>query len=165
MKNIFKYIFISLILLIPLVFIYFLFIYDNDIKPVLDHKYELMVGSDTRYLALADTTEKQNTGLSNINNISKKEGMLFIFNTDQRFPFWMKDVKFNLDMIFMDKEMKVNHIFRNTPPCGNDECSLYVSPYPYRYVIELKGGEVEKLGIKVGDVLKITSDSSQSLPF
>ncbi len=165
MKNIFKYILIFFTILIPIIFIYFLFIYDNDIKPVLDHKYELRVGGNTKYLAVADTTEKQNAGLSNIDDMSTKEGMLFIFNTDQRFPFWMKDVKFNLDMIFMDKEMKVNYIFRNALPCGNDECSLYVSPYAYRYVIELKGGEVEKLGIKVGDVLEVTSDSSQSLPF
>jgi uncharacterized membrane protein (UPF0127 family) len=41
------------------------------------------------------------------------------------------------------------------PPCVADPCPAYSSGAPARYVLELNGGEAEKLGLTSGDPIEI----------
>ncbi len=151
MKNIFKYILLIIPILIFIIVIY-LYFYSSK-EYVLDHDYILRENNSEILLKSVSTPQEQNLGLGGIDYILDNEGMLFIFSEDTRYPFWMKDVKFSLDIIFLDSNYRVVHISRDADVC-NDDCPLYISPVMYRYVIEVKAGITERFEIEVGDVLK-----------
>jgi len=63
----------------------------------------------------------------------------------------MKNTLIPLDIIWMDKDMKVIHIEENVQPCKNDPCPSYASSIPARYVLELNAGLSAEIGLRVGD--------------
>lgn len=84
-----------------------------------------------------------------------RTGMLFLFPEDGQFSFWMKNCRMPLDMLFIESTGRIAHIKDSVPPCPADPCPSYPSNVTSRYVLELAGGEARKLGMKVGDVLRI----------
>ena len=76
--------------------------------------------------------------------------MLFIFADKQVRQFWMKDMHFPLDMIWIDGDTIVD-ISENVPPPGAGEEPVIVYPKaPVDKVLEVNAGEVEKYGLKSG---------------
>jgi len=63
----------------------------------------------------------------------------------------MKNTLIELDIIYLDSYKRVVHICRKVPPCKADPCPSYPSDYPAQYVLELDGGEAERMGMKPGD--------------
>ncbi len=106
-------------------------------------------------LEIARTDAEQMRGLMYREGIGENEGMLFVFDRERRYEFWMKNVKFPIDMLWLDSGFKVVHIEMDVPPCSAEPCPLYGPRKPARYVLELKANLSEKLGIGVGDVLDV----------
>ena len=106
---------------------------------------------------LATTSAQQQLGLSGRASIPKNQGMLFIFQTANRYPFWMKDMKFNLDMIFINKN-KIVSIFQNVPKPKNANAKLptYAPSSPANEVLELNAGVAKADGFKKGDTVAVT---------
>lgn len=77
-------------------------------------------------------------------------GMLFMLNGSWQ-CFWMKNCIQNLDIIII-KNNVINKIFHNCPPCKTDECESYCGDG--NIVLEIGGGECERLNIKHGDELQ-----------
>ncbi len=95
----------------------------------------------------ADTPYKRETGLMYRKEMKDNQAMLFIF-PDQRIRyFYMKNTLIPLDIIYIDSERQIVSIVRNAKPL--DETSL-PSEKPARYVLEIKAGLSEKLGVKPG---------------
>lgn len=102
---------------------------------------------------LAVTPEERARGLMFRENIAFDQGMLFIFEREDVYSFWMKNMLIPLDLIWLDREKRIVHIERCIPPCKEEPCPSYTPKVPAQYVLELKAGSVERRGIKIFDRL------------
>jgi uncharacterized membrane protein (UPF0127 family) len=102
------------------------------------------------YIELADTAEKQTQGLSNHQPIKDNEGMLFMFADSLNRNFWMKNMLFPLDIIWINGDKIVN-ISHNIPPEGESPVNIYSSEKPANYVLEVNAGSSKRLGIKINE--------------
>jgi len=102
---------------------------------------------------LAVTPEERAQGLMFRKKIEFDQGMLFIFESEDFYSFWMKNMLIPLDLIWLDKEKRIVHIERCVPPCEGEPCPSYSPKIPAMYVLELKAGSVEKRGLKMFDRL------------
>ncbi len=100
---------------------------------------------------IADTPERQRQGLMWVRNLPSDQGMLFINDSVRLSSFWMKNTYIPLDMIFVDARGKIVAIFANVPPLTLDPVGPDV---PVKAILELRGGEAAKRGIKTGDRLR-----------
>lgn len=105
-------------------------------------------------LEVARTPTEQATGLMHRDTIADDRGMLFVFEPARPVGFWMKNVRFPLDMIFLENG-QVKAIAPAVPPCQSEPCQTYGPETPVNQVIELRGGRAAELGIRVGDRLDI----------
>jgi len=100
---------------------------------------------------LATTAQEMSLGLMHRKHMARDKGMLFIFYKSAIQPFWMKNTLISLDMIWMDHARFVVHIEENVPPCTGDPCPRYTPSREALYVLELNAGEVERIGLQLGD--------------
>lgn len=77
-------------------------------------------------------------------------GLLFLMGGRKQ-CFWMKNCIQNLDIIIIKNNVIVN-IHHNCPPCLDEECSSYCGNG--NIVLEISGGDCEKLGIESGDIVE-----------
>ena len=106
---------------------------------------------DVNILAkIADDDNERANGLMFQDALGKNEGMLFVFDDEKTRHFWMKNTLIPLDMIFIDKDLKVIDI-QSAEPCAADPCSIYISGKPARYVVEVNKGFSKNNGINIGD--------------
>lgn len=97
---------------------------------------------------VADTPARQTQGLMFVRDLPASEGMLFINERPRISGFWMRNTYIPLDMLFIDERGRIVTIHANTTPFSLDTLS---SPKPVRAVLELRGGETARRGIRVGD--------------
>jgi uncharacterized protein len=105
-------------------------------------------------LEVTRTPQQQAMGLMYRTSLPDNRGMLFEFSPPQAVGFWMKNVKINLDMIFI-RQGVVKAIAANVPPCASEPCPSYGPGTSIDQVIELRGGRAAQLGLKVGDRITI----------
>ncbi len=75
-------------------------------------------------------------------------GMFFIFSDDTYRSFWMRNVIFPIDIIFLDKDFTVRTIHHSAKPCYELPCELYRSGEKVRYALEVRAGFCKKNGVK-----------------
>ena len=91
-------------------------------------------------------------------NLEEDRGMLFVFEEEKEWSFWMKNTFIPLDIIWLNREGKVVHIAKNVQPCFEEKC-LSVNPLsPAKYVLEINGGIADEIDIAVGDSLVFDVD-------
>lgn len=103
---------------------------------------------------IAKTPEERAKGLSGRAYLDENKGMLFIFPSGSNAIFWMKDMKFDIDIIWIkdSKVIKIDKDIKAPPPnTPDDKLSLYPSEKPIDYVLEVNSGFADKKEIKVGD--------------
>lgn len=100
---------------------------------------------------LAETPADQERGLSGRNSMASDRGMLFVFPRESQWTFWMKDMRFSLDIIWFDTNRRVVHIEQNLIPCSPEQCAYYTSSANALYVLEVNAGFVQVHGITLGD--------------
>ena len=105
---------------------------------------------------IANTMKKRAEGLMHREYLAKDRGMLFTFDQAQPWTFWMKGTKIPLDIIWMNEKKQIIHIARNVPICTrtDDGCPQYQPNDPALYVLELGGGEAERLKLEKGTKLQ-----------
>jgi uncharacterized protein len=101
---------------------------------------------------LADNNLTRRLGLSNRESLDEDKGMLFIMPSRGLASFWMKDMNFPLDIIWIDGSKIVN-LSSNLPPAGSEPDVSYSSIHPINYVLEVNAGFIEENNIKVGDTV------------
>ncbi len=94
-------------------------------------------------------------GLSFRDSLAPRTGMLFVFNDMQYPQIWMKDMRFAIDILFIDKEGRIVQIFESATPESYFETPprMFRSLEASRYVLELPAGTVEDEGISTGMVI------------
>ena len=108
------------------------------------------VGSAVFQVEIADTIEKHATGLSGRNELEKGRGMLFVFDQPIIPGFWMKGMKFPLDIVWISNG-KVIGLEENLPPDHTLSPATYSPPKPVDMVLEINAGASEESKINVGD--------------
>lgn len=107
--------------------------------------------SVTAELAVSD--EERQQGLMFRERISENQGMLFIFEEEAVHSFWMKNMRFPIDILWLDRERRIVHIEARVPPCPDDPCPSYTPDSAAAFVLELQSGAAEKHGLKLFDQL------------
>lgn len=115
-----------------------------------DGQPNVIAGGKAIKVEIADEAEEHWRGLSNKPSLDREEGMLFIFGRKQVRSFWMKDMNFPIDIIWMDGNEIVN-ITKNAQPEGSTPERTYSSIYPVNFVLEVNAGLSDELGLKRGD--------------
>lgn len=104
-------------------------------------------------VAVATTPQEQEQGLSGKPRLASSTGMLFIFQKPVEKTFWMKNMNFPLDMIWI-KAGKIVRIDANLPPEGERPTMIYPSYQPIDMVLEINAGEAKQYDLKIGDKIK-----------
>lgn len=121
----------------------------------------VQVNNMTLGVILATEPSEQSKGLAVKDSMNEKEGMLFIFKNPQKHSFWMKDMKFPIDIIWADPTGKIVHIEKNLQPCVFLlPCTSYSPKSDSLYVLEVVSNFTNKYDVKIGD--QILSDSISS---
>ena len=121
--------------------------------------YLVTIGKTMVYAEAADTPAQRETGLMNRTSLNENAGMLFVFPTEQKQSFWMKNMRIPLDIVFITTDKHVLDVYQSVPPCTTDPCVSYTSNAPIRYVLEVNAGFSEQHGITSGDTVFITASS------
>ena len=108
-------------------------------------------------------TEDMQRGLMYRKGLEKDRGMFFVFTYDDRHRFWMKNMSFNLDMVWISQAGRIVFISPNIPACKTDPCPVYAPNQPCRYVLELSEGYAALHNWKVGDNLTIPSSDLKNI--
>ncbi len=103
---------------------------------------------------IANDDDLRAQGLMYRDHLAPDSGMLFLFAQDGEYPFWMKNTRIPLDMIWIDATQRVAAVHFEVPPCKADPCPSYPPNARARYVLEVAGNEARKHGVKAGDQLR-----------
>ena len=102
---------------------------------------------------IAKTQEERSTGLMYRNNLQDGEGMLFVFDRDDILSFWMKNTLIPLSIAFIAYDGKIIDIKDMYPHDTNSVKSSRSA----RYALEVPQGWFSRVGVNVGDTVKIDS--------
>lgn len=122
------------------------------------HRYlspttDIRVGETELRVEVADTPRERSKGLSGQKSLKNGEGMLFVFDEPLLAGFWMKDMSFAIDIIWIDASGRVIGIDKEISPDSYPET---VSPAePVKYVLEVPAGFSDMALINVGEILSI----------
>lgn len=110
----------------------------------------ITINGQTVTVEIADTEELRAKGLSGHAPLNEGQGMLFVFPDKTPRTFWMKDMRFGLDIIWIE-DSTITKISSNIPPEGSEPKSLYRADAPVNFVLEVPAGWAIKHNIKAGD--------------
>jgi uncharacterized membrane protein (UPF0127 family) len=103
---------------------------------------------------IAANDELRAQGLMYRDHLDPGAGMLFFFPEEGEYPFWMKNTRIPLDIIWIGSDRRIVHVKHEVPPCRVADCPSYPPNARARYVLEVAGGEARKHGLVPGDVLR-----------
>ena len=103
---------------------------------------------------IADTPETRKQGLMFRDRLPEDHGMLFVFESESLYSFWMMNMSINLDMIWIDSDGIIVHIERGVPACSQT-CPSYQPDSPALYVLEMNSGFADSIGLEEGLFVEI----------
>jgi UDP-GlcNAc:undecaprenyl-phosphate GlcNAc-1-phosphate transferase len=109
------------------------------------------INSQTIEVKIAQTPEETYQGLSDLKSIPAGTGMLFLYNQFSSCSHVMRGMKFDLDFVFL-RDGEVVHLEKDI---SNNFKGTIKSPEPCNQVLEINLGEIDRLGIKIGDYMSI----------
>lgn len=112
---------------------------------------EIKIREFSACVAISDTETQRELGLSGTQPLSDNEGMLFVFQNPDTYGFWMKDMNYPLDIIWIDKHKTIVKIFDEVSP--NSYPKIFYPDDPSLYVLEVKSGTSKKFFLNKGDVV------------
>lgn len=135
---------------------------DQAQSPVIDSKLEnqalVYIGDLQIPVSIADSSEEQEQGLSGTASLDAGTGKLFIFNTSGRYGFWMKDMKYSLDIVWIDQDFKIIAIDKDISPESYPK--IFYPPSDVKYVLELNAGFSTEHDLSVNQLLTLSNKLS-----
>ena len=111
------------------------------------------LGGETLKLEIADTEILREQGLSGHKPLGMNEGMLFAFPEEGFHSFWMKDMTFPIDILWLDSDYHIMDVRERAQPSSYPE--IFTPRMPSQYVLELPEGFFENHSLKIGNTLEI----------
>jgi len=140
---------IILLIFVLLIFAAFLLSFQYNLRSVSGLK-TLYINDSKILVEVADTAQEQAQGLSGRSSLAENQGMLFLFGLPNYYSFWMKEMKFPLDFVWIANK-QVIEITKNVQPQDYQPPKTLIPKEKVDMVLEINAGLVEKLNIKVGD--------------
>ena len=105
---------------------------------------------------ISDTQPQRITGLSDTESLRPDEGMLFVHDREENHGYVMRDMAFQLDIIFIAENGTITTIHHAPlPPEGTSESELTVYEGRAKYVLEVNRGWANRTGVSVGDTVEL----------
>ena len=101
------------------------------------------------------TTAEQQRGLAIFDYLANEQGMIFRGNPVGVQGVWMKDMKFNIDIIWVDKDNRIIHLVKNASKDSYPTIFQNPDSTASAYIIELSAGQLDAQSIKIGDEVRI----------
>jgi len=123
---------------------------------VQDYAHAIVTTSTVKEISVevADKVEKRSLGLGKRSGLENGWGMLFVFEKRKQHGFWMIDMQFPLDIIWLDNHRSV-HILRNVQPAKSGVIPpVMTPPVAGNFVLEINAGRADELKLQVGQRLK-----------
>ena len=144
--------------LLILLFLFCLFFYYAEIPLSLSPQNlpedTVCIKNNCFLVQLAKTEQERESGLMFKSNLDKGKGMLFIFDKEEIYPFWMKNMLIPLDIVWINGSNKVVYISQNVQPCKDLVCPLITPTFVASYVLEVNAGVCKEIDLKIGDELQ-----------
>ncbi len=115
----------------------------------LNYQSRVVLKGKTYTVDVSDTAYTKTKGLSGRKSLAPNEGMIFVFEKPEKEGFWMKDMNFPIDIIWIDENLTVNHIEKSLSPSTYP--NVFYPETPSLYVLEVSAGQADAIGLKVGD--------------
>jgi uncharacterized membrane protein (UPF0127 family) len=112
---------------------------------------QIVIAGTTLNVEIAKTTTDQQKGLSDRDSMAPDHGMLFVFDSEGKWSFWMKGMRFSLDIIWFDSHRQAVYIQQDLAPCTPSSCPVYMPTVSAMYVLEVNAGFVQSHNISLGD--------------
>jgi uncharacterized protein len=105
---------------------------------------------------IADTSERAEQGLMFVSDLPANLGMIFPLDPPRVETMWMKNTYIELDMVFVGEKGEIDQIIEHAKPLSLETLT---ATKPVTAVLEIKGGEAARLGLKEGDRVEWTPAS------
>jgi uncharacterized membrane protein (UPF0127 family) len=115
---------------------------------------QITIKSHRFAVEVADTDATRSRGLSGRPSIGQHQAMLFIYDQPGMRCFWMKDMRFSIDMVWLNPDKKVVNIERDISP------ATYPTNFCHnnaQYIVELAAGTAAQLHLQTGDTVQSTA--------
>lgn len=112
---------------------------------------KIKIGDAIINAEIADAPAKQTKGLSGRNELGKNNGMLFIYDKPGFHSIWMKNMKFPIDIIWIDENKKIIGTENEVKPESYPKS--FEPPLPVKYTLETNSGFVKKYGVEIGKIV------------
>lgn len=115
---------------------------------------QVIIRGEVFLVELASSPAEQRQGLAGRQSLEADRGILFIFDQAKILTFWMKDMNFNVDLLWLKGDQIMSwEKNMSAPPAGTPDMELlqYTSPVEVDRVLELPSGTIDRLGLKPGD--------------
>jgi len=112
------------------------------------------IGDAVIAVEVARTSSERGRGLSGHPGLKADEGLLFIFENQGKFGFWMKDMFFSIDIIWINEQGRIVYIKKNATPESFPE--VFTPTTNVKYVLEVLAGFSDKNYILVGDSVEFS---------
>lgn len=116
---------------------------------------EARLAEQSFQLELVDDPDSRRQGLMGRTELAAGTGMLFDFPAGTRPAIWMRNMQIALDLLFVDEQARLVHVFDQVPPCADLPCDVYEADRPLRFVIEVPAGTAHQLGLQPGAQLDL----------
>ncbi|HTE57180.1 MAG TPA: DUF192 domain-containing protein [Verrucomicrobiae bacterium] len=113
----------------------------------------VVLGHQNFRVDVAATAAQQEQGLSGRTGLADRQGMLFVFQDPDTSCFWMKDMEFDIDILWFDEGRHLIHQAKNLSP--DTYPAKYCPPRAAKYVLEVPAGTADRLGLKDGDDIEV----------
>jgi|JI6StandDraft_1071083.scaffolds.fasta_scaffold04623_10 uncharacterized membrane protein (UPF0127 family) len=113
---------------------------------------QVLLGGNHYVLEVADTEAARTKGLSGRTSLPEGRAMLFVFDPPRLACFWMKDMRFSIDIVWLDAQKRVVKIEPDLAPSTYPQ--TFCSELRTNYVLEFPAGTAERNTIQLGQTLR-----------
>ena len=95
-------------------------------------------------------------GLQYRDSLAEDAGMLFVYGKPGFYRYWMHEVKFPIDILWLDQNHRIVQLIHKVPPCAGpaETCPVYGGDFSSIFVLELNSGTALKHNLKPGMTLE-----------
>lgn len=125
------------------------------------YKSTIGINGKVYNVEVAETKYFLQKGLSDHSPLKDDEGMFFIFEKPDNYGFWMKDMKFPIDIIWIGQDFLVTHVEKNLSPKTYPQ--IFYPGAMSMYVLEVPAGQSDIINLKIGDKVKFQRKVQKNL--